>query len=287
MDVPTESQVTELALEYFEGAGIDVTVVDGSIHSSNGQVFGLMPLQRRLSEVPPDEWASLVHRQFEVLLGFELAYPASFEAARSLLRSAVVSQLDLGMFDGALMERPLVDGLGERLMIRRGELGMTVTEEVVGGWKVDPADVWEAARSGSLWDEPVHREEFGWPNARFTAIRGGKWTSTRALDVGRYLRPPAMYGALVAVPARDEVLVHQITDETMGPAAVAMLQHSIESFQRSPLPVGCDLFFWHDGELARIATPGEDGFVYLRVPEFSRILWTLEETLRTAVPGRG
>ena len=54
--------------------------------------------------------------------------PATFQEAASRLRSAVIAESDLGLFDGALMERPLVDGLGERLMVRRGPLEPSVAE---------------------------------------------------------------------------------------------------------------------------------------------------------------
>lgn len=276
---PSPEQVLQLALSYFGAAGIEVTVTDEGLTTEDGRVFGLEPLRRRLAQHEPEAWVEFVRSHFDVLASATPEMPATFEEAAPGLRSAVVAEADMGLFDGAILERPIVDGLGERLMLRRGLLGVTVTAEVVEGWGTDPAVVWDRARSGSLWDEPVERATHSVAGgaARYHSLRGGRWTSTRALALGRYLRGPHSFGALVTVPARDEVLVHQIADESFTDAALAMLSHTAASYVESPLPVGCDLYWWNEGRLARICTPAEDRYRYIRVPDFSAMLWRLEE----------
>jgi hypothetical protein len=284
--VPTDRQVLELALSYFGDRGMEVTVTDEGLTTHDGRVFGLEPLRRRLAQHDSELWADFVRSHFDVLLSAQPDMPSSFEEAGPSLRSAVVAEADLGWFEGAILERPLVEGLGERLMLRRGALGMTVTVDVVAGWGTDPAVVWDRARSGSLWDEPVQRETHSVAAgaARYFALQGGRWTSTRVLALDRYLKPHPSFGALVTVPARDEVLVHQIRDESFTDAALAMLSHTANSYVESPLPVGCDLFWWYQGSLARICTPAEDRYRYIRVPEFSAMLWRLEESIDCARP---
>lgn len=279
MERPTDDQVLELALAYFGDCDLAVTVTDEGLTTEDGRVFGLEPLRRRLAQHDPETWGAFVQTHFDVLLSATPEMPATFEEAAPHLRAAVVAEADLGLFDGAILERPIVDGLGERLMLRRGLLGITVTAEVVEGWGTDPEAVWSRARSGSLWDEAVQRETHtvGGGGVRYFSLRGGRWTSTRVLALDRYLSGRHAYGALVTVPARDEVLVHQIRDETFTDAALAMLSHTASSYVESPLPVGCDLFWWNRGELARICTPAEDRYRYIRVPEFSAMLWRLEE----------
>ncbi|HEX2153317.1 MAG TPA: hypothetical protein VHL52_05005 [Acidimicrobiia bacterium] len=281
MDAPTPSQVVELALECLGDRGVEVTVTDEGLTTDDGKVFGLEPLRRRLSPLPAEEWAEAVRSHFDLVLAATPEMPATFEEASPNLRSAVVAEADLGLFEGAIMERPLVDGLGERLMLKRGALGMTVTRETVDRWDVDHDGVWKRARDGSLWDETVQRDGF-WIGAGptyYTAVRGGRWTSTRVLDLGRFLKGAPRFGALVTVPARDEILIHQIRDDAFTDAALAMLSHTAASYVESPLPVGCDLFWWDDGRLSRICTPAEDRYRYIRVPEFSAMLWRLEETI--------
>lgn len=279
MDDPTTYQVLELALAYFDAAGIEVRITDEGLTTDDGRVFGLEPLRRRLAHHQPDEWAEGVRVHFDVLLAATPEIPANFEEAAPNLRSAVVAESDMGLFDGAIMERPLVDGLGERLMLRRGVLGMTITTEVVEGWNVEADVVWDRARNGSLWDETVHSERLRVADGatHYTAIRGGRWTSTRILRLDPYLMGRRKYGALVTVPARDEILVHQIRDESFSDAALALLRHTAVSYAEAPLPVGCDLYWWNDGRLARICTPAEERYRYIRVPEFSAMLWRLEE----------
>lgn len=282
MDAPTVDQVVELALEFFADQAVTVTLTDEGLTTADGRVFGLEPLRRRLACHEAVEWPERVRNHFEILLAADPEMPSSFAAAGPNLRSAVVAAADLGLFEGAIMERPLVEGLGERLMLRRGALGLTVTEEAVGEWDNDVDEVWATARQNSLWDEPVHREEFRIGSARYTAIRGGRWTSTRVLELDRYLDRRFDYGALVAVPARDEILVHQIRDEGFTDAALAMLSHTVDSYVESPLPIGCDLYWWSGSELARICTSAEDRYRYIRVPEFSAMLWRLEEATTRA-----
>ncbi|MGH8912531.1 MAG: hypothetical protein ACRDVD_08465 [Acidimicrobiia bacterium] len=277
MDAPTVDQVVELALEFFSDRAIGVSLTDEGLATEDGRIFGLEPLRRRLACSDPAEWTEMVRGHFEVLLTADHEMPPTFAAAAPNLRSAVVAEVDLGLFDGAIMERPLVDGLGERLMLRRGILGLTVTEETVQRWDGDLDEVWATARRNSLWDEPVHRESMRIGAAGYTAIRGGRWTSTRILDLSCYLDPRIDYGALVAVPARDEVLVHQIRDESFTDAALAMLSHAVDAYIEAPLPVGCDLYWWSGWDLARICAPAEDRYRYIRVPEFSAMLWRLEE----------
>lgn len=276
---PTNDQVLELALAYFGDCNLEVTVTDEGLTTEDGRVFGLEPLRRRLAHQDPEAWSEFVQSHFDVLLSATPEMPATFEEAAPSLRSAVVAEADLGLFDGAILERPIVDGLGERLMLRRGLLGITVTAEVVEGWEADPEAVWGRARSGSLWDEAVQKETHavGGGAVRYFSLRGGRWTSTRVLALDRYLNGRHAYGALVTVPARDEVLVHQIRDEAFTDAALAMLSHTATSYVESPLPVGCDLYWWNQGELSRICTPAEDRYRYIRVPAFSAMLWRLEE----------
>lgn len=282
MRAPTVDEIVEMALAYFAGNDSDVSVTDEGLTTGDGRIFGLEPLRRRLAERDPSEWSQAVTEHFDVLLQVDPEMPATFEEASPNLRSAVIAEADLGLFDGAIMERPLVDGLGERLMLRRGQLGMTVTAETVDGWGVDTEVVWARARDASLWDEPVERCSFRLgAGVEFSALRGGRWTSTRVLAMERHLDARVEYGALVSVPARDEILFHQIRDDRFTDAALAMMSHAATSYWESPLPIGCDLFWWNSGRLARICTPAEDRYRYIRVPEFSAMLWRLEE----ATPG--
>lgn len=267
-----------MALSYFARIGEEVTLTDEGLTTDDGRIFGLEPLRRRLAARPEQEWLEGVDSHFETLLAADPTMPPTFEAALPNLRSAVISEADMGLFEGAIMERPLVDGLGERLMLRRGSLGMTVTRETFEGWQVDAETVWKAARDRALQDEAMHTAAFGVDRTtRYLAVRGGRWTSTRALAIDEVLGGEPEYGALVAVPARDEVLVHRIRDEGFTDATMAMLSHAVTSYVESPLPIGCDLFWWSEGRLNRICTPAEDRYRYIRVPEFSAMLWRLEE----------
>jgi hypothetical protein len=280
---PSTHQVVEMALAYFARVGEEVTLTDEGLTTGDGRVFGLEPLRRRLAGRPPEEWPEGVDSHFDTLLAADPTMPGTFAEASPNLRSAVISEADMGLFEGAIMERHLVDGLGERLMLRRGSLGMTVTRDTFETWEVDAETVWKTARNRALQDEPVHTVTFRVDRGtHYLAVRGGRWTSTRALAIDGVLGGETEYGALVAVPARDEVLVHRIRDEGFTDATLAMLSHAVSSFVESPLPVGCDLFWWSEGRLARICTPGEDRYRYIRVPEFSAMLWRLEEATGTA-----
>lgn len=276
-----------MALAFFADKGIDVSLDDGGVCTTDGRIFGLEPLRRRLTGVDSEEWEQAVDTHFSLLLEVDPAMPVTFARAAGALRSAVIGEGDLGLFDDALMERKLVDGLGERMMLRRGPLGMTVTTATVEEWGVEPERVWERARRGSIWDEPVEAHEVRVGEAiRFRRVCGGRWTSTHVLDLDRHVGATTSYGALVAVPARDEILIHEISDSSFADAALAMLSFSHISFAESPLPVGLDLFWWSGSGLHRICRPGDERYEYIRVPEFSSMLWRLEEALGATVRPR-
>jgi hypothetical protein len=275
MDVPAPHEIVELALHHLAGRGARVDVANDGLVTGDGRVYGLEPLRRRLAGLERTRWGEAVRAHFRALDEVDPTMPESFSSARAGLRSAVVSEADLGMFDGALAERPLVDGLGERLMLKRGSFGLTVTTEVIEGWGVAPGEVWETARRNAMWDEPLTPVR----SALHLTLIGGSWTSTCAVDVSRFLEDGDDFGALLTVPSRHEVLVHTIRDETFMDAAVAMLSATAATFSSDPLPVSCDLFWWHDHRLHRICTPGPDGYRYLRVAPFSQMLWGLESSI--------
>lgn len=272
MESPSPHEVLELALRWFAATDQDVDVAADGLVTDDGRVFGLEPLRRRLAHVDANGWDDAVEAHFRALHDVDPTVPSRFEEARGGLRATVVAAADMGMFDGALAERPLVDGVGERLMLKRGSLGLTVTTEHLDSWSVDSASVWETARSNVLWDEAVERV----PTSGFVRLRGGSWTSTALLHVGHHVDVDPDFGALVSVPARDEVLVHPVRDDHFPESAVAMLAAAADVYVAAPLPVSCDLFWWRQGELERICTPGSDGYRYIRVPSFSRMLWRLE-----------
>jgi hypothetical protein len=273
---PSPQEIVELALSHFADTDIEVTLTDDGLAAEDGRVFGLEPLRRRLAECDPSEWATAVSHHFGLLAEVDPAMPSSFVEARPNLRSAVVAEADLGWFEGAIMERPLVDGLGERLMLRRGMVGMTVSSQTVDSWQVDHGQVWAAGRDNALLDEPVEVCPTRVGDVGYLTIRGGRWASSQVLGLDRHLGSLA-YGALVAVPSRSEVLVHAIVDQGFVEAALAMLTTAASTFAAAPLPIGCDLFWWGDDALWRICTPGSGGYQYVRVPGFSAALWRLEE----------
>ena len=275
-------QLLEMVLAYFAAVGIEVEVIDDGVATGDGKVFGLEPLRRRLGRQAAGEWQEAVRRHFDTLMAVDPELPATYLEAVPHLRVAVVAEADLGLFQGEIMERKLVDGLGERLMFRRGPLGITVRVDVVDAWGEQPAAVWERGRRGALWDEPVERDEIllGDLPVTFSRLRGGRWTSTWVVALEEHLARPTPYGAVVAVPTREEIYFHPIRDESFADAAVAMLGMAAAALAESPLPVGCDLFWWRAGKLDRICTPGDGRYQYLRVPEFSAMLWQLEQSLR-------
>ncbi|MPZ53050.1 MAG: hypothetical protein GEU79_10025 [Acidimicrobiia bacterium] len=278
MAAPTRDQVQELAMQVLDELGVEVTITDEGLESEEG-VFGLGPLRARLGDYGEEDWVGLVRAHFEGLLRVEVVVPESYDEARTRLRSAVISEHAMGMFDGALMERPLVDGLGERLMLRHGSMGMTVTEDVASSWGVEMEQVWKEARERSIWDESVIRDVYMKEGLTFTAIRGGIWTSSRVLDLDRFIDPRIDYGVLTVVAARDEVLFHQIRDDRFAEAAVAMIEFAGLGFDETPFPVGCDLHWWFGDRLHRVGAPSHDGYRYLQVAEFSETLTRLERDL--------
>jgi len=91
------------------------------------------------------------------------------------------------------------------------------------------------------------------PGAEFAMITGGMFTASRALVLDTVLRESLHvenpeFGCLVAMPARDMLLVHVLRDSTVIHAFGAMMRVATCFYAESPGPVSPHVYFVADNE---------------------------------------
>jgi uncharacterized protein YtpQ (UPF0354 family) len=105
-----------------------------------------------------------------------------------------------------------------------------------------------------LNDEVEHVQYDG---AEIAALTGGMFTASRALVLDTVLReslkvenPP--FGCLVAMPARDLLLVHVLRDQTVGTALTMLVALATTLFQSRPGPVSPHVYYVTDNEWQQV-----------------------------------
>jgi hypothetical protein len=105
-----------------------------------------------------------------------------------------------------------------------------------------------------LRDEVEHVRHNG---AEVTALTGSMFTASRALVLDTVLReslrvenPP--FGCLVAMPARDMLLVHVVRDQTVVPALDMLVTLATTMFSSRPGPVSPHVYYVADNKWQQV-----------------------------------
>ncbi len=121
----------------------------------------------------------------------------------------------------------------------------------------EPADAEDA-----LWQEAFDRvaaedhpdidvEEFGEGVPLMLLASDSFFCATNALWIERFLDPPP-HGLLFAVPHRHVIVVHAVHDQGVALALPNLVLLARHNHAEGEGPISPDVFWWHDGEVARI-----------------------------------
>ncbi|TDU89005.1 hypothetical protein EV138_2558 [Kribbella voronezhensis] len=224
-----------------------------------GALFGLGNLARILAREPRQRWAQQVEEHFDGLLA-NVQRPADTAdlASRLCLRLAATSAVppewtaDLPEFLPGLVAVPALSNDGAfTLHFDTATLGLTRSE----------AHQLALANLTQLTDNVAYIDHDG---AQLAVLSETTWAASRALVLDTVLRESLQlenpeYGVLVALPARDLLLIHVIRDLSVLPALSAMLHLAHTAFESSPGPLTPTVYLvdatgWHP---ATIALPGQ------------------------------
>jgi hypothetical protein len=121
-----------------------------------------------------------------------------------------------------------------------------VNPEYVKLWGVPAQEILDrAVANGVREPTAVEKVNFG-PGVAVTVITGGHpWVGAQALALENSLGPLSRFGALVAVPHRQEVFAHAIHDKSAGTALgmmIKMVNHCLS--EGPPKPLSKNLFWY-------------------------------------------
>ena len=216
-----------------------------------GAFFGLGNLARTVATQPRQRWAQLVEQHVDELLANVLRPPdLPTDPARQLyLRLAATSSLpaewtaQLPEFLPGLVAVPATSNNGTfTLHFDPSTFGLTWTE----------AHRIALTNLNQFTDNVTHIDYEG---VQLEVLSDNTWAASRALVLDTVLRESLQledpqYGVLVALPARNLLLIHVIRDLAVLPALGAMLHLTHDAYEAAPGPLTRSIYLvdqsgWH------------------------------------------
>ncbi|WP_112248124.1 hypothetical protein [Kribbella monticola] len=220
-----------------------------------GAQFGLGNLARTVVREPRQRWAQQVEQHFDGLLA-NVRRPADSAdlASRLCLRLAATAAVppewtaDLPEFLPGLVAVPATSSDGTfTLHFDPAALGLSRSE----AYRLALANLTQ------LTDNVTYLDHNG---AQLAMLSETSWSASRALVLDTVLRESLhledpKYGVLVALPARDLLLIHVIRDLSVLPALSAMLHLTHTAFESAPGPLTPTVYLvdatgWHPATIA-------------------------------------
>ena len=230
----------------YDGAGALVVAGDDDSPVGDTPSAGLANLARTVSGLPRQQWRSAVAAHFDQMLppGERPMVPEDLENELHL-RLVCAATIDRGWTDrvpefvpGVLIAPATCTGRAVAMHFDLDSLGVP-WEEIT---RMGLANLRRLEDNVELVQDP------GGDGAEVAMLTGGMFTASRALVLDTVLReslrienPP--YGCLVAMPARDMLLIHVVRDQTVVSAFGMLLRLANCFFADSPGPVSPHVYY--------------------------------------------
>ncbi|HEY0473272.1 MAG TPA: hypothetical protein VGD34_16475 [Kribbella sp.] len=243
----TEDAVAKRGLSMqYDGAGAMVPVGSDGVPVQGGMFAGLANLARTVAGIPRQQWRSAVAAHFDQITSTEEPPPIPDDLESELyLRLVCAATINPSWTDrvpefvpGVLTVPATYAGRAVAMHFDMNSLGVTPEEATRMG----------LANLRGLRDQVEHLQYDG---AEIAALSGSMFTASRALVLDTVLReslrvesPP--FGCLVAMPARDMLLVHVLRDQTVVTALDMMVAITTTTFSSRPGPVSPHVYYVTD-----------------------------------------
>jgi hypothetical protein len=235
--------------------------------------YGLQNLERRLAPLPPGD---RVERLIQHLRSLRTVRPASsLAAARERLLVRLRPAFDEGDEVGThVWCEPVGDtGLVQVLVIDHPDAMTYVTHDMID----------ESERSGEEWlafaldnlraiSDGKSLVDLGEETGVFVGGVGDAYDAARALILDDLFDPPSPNGYLVAVPARDRLLVYPVDPEMLDERFPGLLIATLEMHADQPYPISDGIFWVSGAEWEPIGYEYADGELTVELPEGLRDL---------------
>ncbi|WP_327635427.1 hypothetical protein OHB24_36285 [Kribbella sp. NBC_00482] len=230
----------------YDGSGTLIAVGNDDDPVGDVPSAGLANLARTVSGLPRQQWRSAVAAHFDQML------PAG---ERPMVPEDLENELYLRLVCAATIERGWTDGVPEFVPGVVTAPATYTGRAVAMHFDIDSLGVpWEEITRMGLAnlrrlkdDVELVRDPSG-DGAEVAMLTGGMFTASRALVLDTVLReslrvenPP--FGCLVAMPARDMLLIHVMRDHTVISAFGMLLNLANCFFADSPGPVSPHVYY--------------------------------------------
>lgn len=195
------------------------------------------------------------------------ALPDDPAEARRLVKARLVPE---DRVTDDLVHRPVLPGIEAVLVFdlpdRLVPVGPANLAALAAAGDAAPGDADDdgepASDEDALWQEAFDRvaaedhpdidvEEFGEGVPLMLLASDSFFCATNALWIERFLDPPP-HGLLFAVPHRHVIVVHAVHDQGVALALPNLVLLARHNHAEGEGPISPDVFWWHDGEVARI-----------------------------------
>jgi len=232
----------------YDGAGALMPVGSEGVPVHDGMVAGLTNLARTVAGLPRQLWRSAVAAHFDQMTAPDGPPP---------IPDDLESELYLRLVCASTIEPTWAERMPE---FAPGVITVPATytgRAVAMYFDIDRLGVTreEATRMGLANLRRLHDtvEHVRYDGAEITALTGSMFTASRALVLDTVLReslqvenPP--FGCLVAMPARDLLLVHVLRDQTVLTALDMLVTLATTLFISRPGPVSPHVYYATDHE---------------------------------------
>lgn len=266
----------------FDGSSALLPIGNDGAAVRDGMVAGLVNLARTVGELPRQRWRAAVAAHFDQMGdGSVPTVPADLD-----------NELYLRLVDAAGLQSDWLDRVPEFVP------GVVTAPATYTGRAV--AMHFDLDSLGIGWDDITRIglanlrrledtvEYVDVQGAQIAALTGSMFTASRALVLDTVLReslhienPPL--GCVVAMPARDLLLVHVMRDPAVVYAMVEMTRMATRCYSESPGPVSPHLYYTTDNEWHQLTDYSKGTADLKRVPSFSQAMHRIEAQARASL----
>ncbi len=278
---------------YFRNRDISIEIDqdEGLVRPNSGapafsSVFGLQNIAQACRQADRDEWRELIAAHFDSIfeaIGDDNALEidmSDFGRLKGRLRARLYP-VDIIHHTAEIVQRAGPEGTLEVLVLDLPTTVRTVSRAEADAWRLDPEDLLDIGRqnlraSGRLAETVFPLE----PGAWLKVLTGDPYyAASHALLLDEYLRDDLPHGALVGIPKRDMLLLHEIRDMGLMEALTALLQLIVGMHRDGPGSLSPFLYWRHDGEFTVIPYDLDDDTLTLAPPdEFVELMDELAES---------
>lgn len=260
--------------EEIRAAGVTGAVRGDHMVLEGGGILGFTNIAQICAQSPEGEWHGIVGRTIQ-----DVAHPPTpeepdWETARPLLKARIwPSDAFEGPLAEAIVRRRISAALDAILVIDYPTVVQSVTRAALASWAIPIDEAFTVALANvradpePVVDEVVSLPAGGGPDVPVAMISGASHFVASLLLTLEDRVPRVGIGALVAVPNRHVLMVHEIRDAQAIPAIAAIRHVAARMFDVGPGSISPEVYWWHTGALTLIPTTVEKGRLNVEPPD--------------------